>query len=211
MTDGTDVGDGESRGSPGPRVKVARLIDRHGLVGYGADLEARWTDPEDDWSLRGLATWFNTALVGAHLDEAGVPHTRRDPGETYRRLTDEDATEGERREVEARLVRDGVDVETLRDEFVSHQAVHTYLRKHRGASAPSVSDEEQLARDRERLERLRSRAVAVTEETVDRLQRTDRLTLGTFSAFVDVQVLCEGCGRQYEVSDLIEAGGCDCR
>nr|WP_254546523.1 rod-determining factor RdfA [Halomarina sp. BND7] len=94
---------------------------------------------------------------------------------------------------------------------MTHRAVHSHLRKVRGASAPTTSDDERLRKDRDRLERLRNRTVAATEETVDRLSRTDRLGIDSFSVFVAVQVVCEDCGTRYEASDLLRAGGCDRR
>ncbi|MFC7157397.1 rod-determining factor RdfA [Halomarina halobia] len=212
MTDTPNDDEGPSeRRRPGPRNKVVRVIEAYGLGDTGARLEAEWTAPEDGRSLRELADWFNRRVLETALADAGVPPSERDVAETYRLLSDDDVTGGERRQVEARLERTGVDVESLRRDFVTHQAIHSYLTKVRGASAPTTSDEGQLRKDRDRLERLRNRTFAVTEETVGRLSRTDRLALDSFSVFVNVQVVCEDCGTRYEASELLRAGGCDCR
>jgi hypothetical protein len=52
--------------------------------------------------------------------------------------------------------------------------------------------------------------VTVTEGKLDQLRRSDEIVLGNARVFVDVNVLCEDCGAQYEVDELLDRGGCDC-
>jgi hypothetical protein len=44
---------------------------------------------------------------------------------------------------------------------------------------------------------------------VDQLER-DFVTYQAIRLFVSVDVLCEGCGSQYTIAELLERGGCDC-
>jgi hypothetical protein len=60
------------------------------------------------------------------------------------------------------------------------------------------------------LQRLTERVRSVADRSLTQLRDTGRLTLGEFRLFVDVSVLCEDCGSQYSVVELIRRGGCDC-
>jgi hypothetical protein len=73
------------------------------------------------------------------MSEAGLNPLDGEAANTYRLLTSDDVTSGERTKVERHLNRAGIDVEQLRSDLVSHQAVHTYLTKHRGVSLSSES------------------------------------------------------------------------
>jgi hypothetical protein len=131
----------------------------------------------------------------------------------YGLLTDDDVSGGVRIEAENRLKRNGIDVDDLRRNFVTHQAVHTYLTKYRGASKRRTKrgDEERLEKARETIRRLQSRLAAVTETTLNQLTNGSNFTLGTTSVFVDIRVLCEECGTQFSLPDLLANGGCDCQ
>lgn len=192
-----------------PRSKVARVIDRRGLDGLGADLERRWTRAEDRASLRTLARAFNLEVLEAALAEAGRSASRADVEHVYDVLTGDDVTEGTRVQKRRELERDGVDVERLDAEFVTHQAMHTYLREYREATLDR-SAENRVENARETLERLRSRTVAVTRETVERLRDTGRVEAGDLEVYVDVRVQCADCGADLDVATFLAEGGCDC-
>ena len=61
------------------------------------------------------------------------------------------------------------------------------------------------------MQRIRGRTLTVTEGKLEQLESRDHITLGNFRVFVDISVLCEDCGSQYEISDLLERCGCDCQ
>lgn len=204
------MADSNADGRPGPKPKVARLIEKYDLEGLGADLEARWTRTENRESLRSLADSFNERLLRAALSEAGIDTVAEDVSHLYDLLRGETGSRGERTQVERRLEREGIDVATLTDEFVSYGAVRTYLTGYRDVDPPSKTDDhgrEDVART---VEGLRQRTVSVTESKLERLRESDRLDLGPHRVLADVQVLCEACGKQYDVVDLLESGGCDC-
>lgn len=195
-------------------TKVRRVIDRYELSGLGDELAARWVgDGYDRESLRSLADRFNRRVLAAGMEAAGLTPLDGEVDNTYRLLTDDKVSAGMRTQVERRLERDGVDIEELRTDFVSHQAVHTYLTDDREIDPPGDDESaaDRLERDRETIQRLQSRLEAVTENTLDRSAATDRLAVGEFSVLVDVQVVCSDCEKTYEIADLFEVGGCDCR
>lgn len=194
-------------------TKVARLIDRYGLDGYGEELERRWTgDGYDRESLRDLADRFNRQVLEAKMREAGMNPLAGEVDNMYDLLTDDTVSVGVQTEARRRLERAGVDIEELRSEFVSHQAVHTYLRETRGASRSrnEESPEEKLERGQETIQRLASRVEAVTGNTVDRLDAAGVITLSDPAVLVEITVLCEACGTQYEISELLEGRHCAC-
>ncbi|MXR21637.1 rod-determining factor RdfA [Halobacterium bonnevillei] len=193
------------------RCKVGRLIESYGLDGEGDRLERRWLgDGVERASLRTLADEFNQALLASALDDAGVNPVEADLETTYRVLTDEDESEGARTQKRLELSRDGVDVDTLLSDFVSHQAVHTYLRDYRGVERPESEDSEQLERDIETLRRLQSRAESVTADAVERSANTGRIDVGNADVLVNVRVFCQDCGADYDAEELLRRGGCEC-
>lgn len=201
--------DGQSR-----RIesKVARLIEEYGLgQQFGDQLEARWTaDGDERDSLRTLADRFNRRLLEAAAADAGLSTVDGESANLYRLLTDDDVSGGNRTEARRRLEQAGVDVDQLERDFVSYQAIRSYLTEYRNAE---YTDEREQARpDRvvQTLQRLTERVRSVADRSLTQLRDTGRLTLGEFRLFVDVSVLCEDCGSQYSVVELIRRGGCDC-
>ena len=201
----TDDRSGSGRGR---RSKVVRLIEEYGLDSVGDELERLWTAEEDRRSLRQLATYFNQRLLERALERADVRPLDGEVENTYRLLTD-DADNADRTRVRRRLERDGLDVEALEADFVTYQAVRTYLQKHRGAEyTPDETDP--IEREITNVQRLRGRVDSVTEGKLEQLRSGGHLDIGSFRTFVDVRVVCEDCNTQFDVVDLLERGRCEC-
>lgn len=193
------------------RCKVGRLIESYGLDGEGDRLERRWLgDDVEAASLRELADEFNRELLAAAMDDADRNPVAADLETTYQILTGDAESEGARTQKRLELSRDGVDVDQLVTDFVSHQAVHTYLRDYRGVERQTGSDEDQLESDIETLRRLQSRAESVTADAVERSANTGRIDVGAFDVLVNVRVFCQDCGADYDAEELLGRGGCDC-
>jgi hypothetical protein len=194
-----------------PSSKVARLLEEYDLDGLGADLEARWTgDGIDRMSLRDLAEFFNKRLLEQALLDAGMSSLESDLDGTYQHLTGEDVSTGVRTEARSRLERHGIDVDALESDFVTYQAIRSYLKEWRGAEYEGVSDTEKLEKDLETIQRLLTRTHSVAEHRIELLRDTDRLALERFEVLLDAQALCQECGTQYSLAELFERGGCDC-
>lgn len=201
----------DGRADDRPRSKVARLIREYDLEGFGAEMEAYWTgDGVERRSLRDLADMFNRRLLEQALLDAGMTALDGEIDEYYGILHGETDSEAVRAETRSRLEAAGVDVEGLTADFVTYQAVRSYLREHRGAEYEGRTDEQQIESDRETIERLVNRAVRVTEKTIRRLRDTGRIGLGEFRVLLEPRVLCQDCGSQYSVRELLDRGGCDC-
>ena len=191
--------------------KVSRLIDEYNLSGMGERLIEYWTREGDDGhSLRDLADYFNRELLRATMESAGMTTLDGEVANTYRLLTADDVSTGVRTQAETTLERNGIDPDRLQQDFVSHQAIHTYLTKHRGVERPSEPTEDRVGKTEETIQRLRSRLVAVAEKRLRSLRDTGTITLGTFSVLVDVRVVCEDCGTHADVRTLFDDGRCAC-
>ena len=118
-----------------PRTKVARVIREYGLEGLGARLEEAWTGVSGERrSLRDLAEEFNEAVLEAALRDAGGSPLDFEVSGTYESLQSDSNPEVTR--ARRRLEREGVAPESLERDFVTHQAIHTYLRNERDATLP---------------------------------------------------------------------------
>lgn len=191
--------------------KIGRVIADRGLGDIGTVLERRWTaEDHEGMSLRELADFFNQRVLRSAMEDAGMQVLDGEAENLYELLTGDDVSVGSRVQAERRLEREGLDVDALTLDFVSHQAVHTYLRKYRGASAPASNTTEGTDSERTTIQRLRNRLVAVVTNSLTSLRAKGRLTLGEFDVFVNIQVRCDDCGTQLTVSELFETGGCEC-
>lgn len=195
--------------SGGRRSKVRRLIEEYGLQGIGADLERDWTADQDRRSLRELADYFNRHLLESTFDSVGVQHLDSEIKNTYRLLNDDDVSSADRMRIRRRLEREGMDIDALEENFVTYQAIRTYLKDFRGAEyTPNQTDP--LEREAANIQQLRGRIAAVTEGKLEQLRNSDRLNLGKFRTLAEIQVICEECNTQFDAVELLERGGCDC-
>jgi hypothetical protein len=193
------------------RSKVERLLVEYGLGGLGDELERYWTidDPDERRSLRDLADLFNRRLLEAALVGAGADVLGGEVGNTYRLLTADEVSPRDQTRIHRRLEREGIDVDRLVSDFVSYQAIRTYLTEYRDVEhTESSGSRRQRAIDT--VQRLRGRLATVTEERLESLRSAGELTLGEFRLIVSVRVICEDCGTRAEFTTLLEDGGCDC-
>lgn len=193
--------------------KVSRVIRDYELIGLGEELERRWLGVDDDrQSLRDLADYFNRQVLETALNGAGGQLIDGEIENHYRLLTCDDVSASARTQAETRLERLGIDVEALRHDFVSHQAVHTYLTDVREASLceDEPTDVDVIQSRQEIILRLRNRLVAVTERSLEALRDAGYISLGSFDAMVSVTVYCDDCGSSYDLANLLRRRACDC-
>ena len=192
------------------RYKIERIAGKYKLAGITDELFELSTRAEDSLSLRDLATYFNERVLQAAMEDADLDPLDGEAKNTYRLLTEESVSSGVRTETRKKLERNGIDVDQLEADFVTYQAVRTYLRNARGVEYDQQTDEERVETVAESIMRLKNRTTTVTEGKLDQLRRTDRIALGEFRVLLDLRVFCESCGTQYEVGELLDRGGCEC-
>lgn len=203
----------ESSSGPGPRGKVGRLIEEYDMEEVGEYVVGRWTseDPDERLSLRALADEFNIRLLEVRLTEVDSAPVAGTVERYYKSLTDSEVSSGVRTEVRRTLEQAGIVVEELMDEFVTRQAIHTYLTKTRGVSPPTKDSSITSSAVRETINRLQERVRQVTASRLERLRSAGGVTLGEFRVLVDVQVYCGDCGTQKTLSNLLADGSCECK
>lgn len=191
-----------------PATKVARVIREYDLDGIGRRLEEEWTGVSGErTSLRDLADEFNQAVLEAALRRAGGAPLDFEVVGTYESLRSDAGPEVNR--ARRRLEREGVDPETVEGDFVTHQAIHTYLTKDRGATLPE-NDVDPVDRKVETVEKLQGRVSVVTEKAVSSLASSGALDHDEYEILVDVRAVCPECGSDYAAGELFRRGGCDC-
>ena len=192
--------------------KVGRVIESYELDDLGGDLEQRWTaDGDERWSLRDLADFFNKQVLRSVLERREQQPSEAEIQNVYRNLTDEEIGPPVRTQTKRTLQRNGVDVDQLLQDFVSHQAIHTYLTKYRNTAPPPTGTGDDPAETVERaINRLQSRTAAVVASNVERLCSTGDLSVTDPDVLVSVEVFCSACGASKTIGRLLEEGGCDC-
>ncbi|WP_336345926.1 rod-determining factor RdfA [Halalkalicoccus ordinarius] len=201
---------GSSSADESPTTKVARLLQKYGFDGLGDEIERRWTGQTGKRdSLRTLADLFNQRILQQAMENNGMQPLEGEVENVYELLTGDDVTSGTRTETETRLRQRGIDIEELRGDFVTYQAIRTYLKGVRGVEYnPEETDSVETARAS--FDRLVGRTTAVVEQKLRSLASTGKLTLGAPRVRTTVSVYCEECETQYDVTALLARGGCDC-
>lgn len=191
-----------------PRSKVGRVIDAYGLEGIERQLADRWTRDENRYSLRDLAEFFNKRVLESALADAGVDTLEGELDNMYRLLT-EDVSGGTRVQARRRLERAGIDVDALEEDFVSYQAIRTYLTKYQDVEYER-DDTDPVENSRDRILRLQGRTQTVSASELEALASRDHISLGDFDVFVNVNVYCNDCETQVSIEDLLADRACDC-
>ncbi|ELY50961.1 rod-determining factor RdfA [Natronolimnohabitans innermongolicus] len=208
MTDRSQSADVE----PTCGCKLGRVAAEHGLSTLDDDLVAYWTgDGDDQMSTRQLATHVNQRVLEAALDEADIIPKDGEVENTYRLLTDDDVSSGTRVQTRNELRRDGVPIDDVESNFVSHQTVYNHLTGCLETELETPSDEERIERSADKLGALQNRTAAVTTDTVEQLTRNDVVDIGDFNVTVSVTVTCEDCLQEYPIRTLLEERSCGCQ
>lgn len=192
------------------QTKVAKLITKYELEGTGDEFERMWTTSGDDRrSLRELAEIFNKRILRSAIKDAETTPLSTDVDDIYLRLQGEKGTSADRTRIQRRLEREEIDVETLQSDFVTYQAIRSFLKEERDAEYnPSQNP---IERDENSIQQLRNRTIRVTETKLDGLAKNDQIELGSYEVSVDINVFCEDCGRQFDAIEVLDRKGCDCK
>lgn len=77
-------------------------------------------------------------------------------------------------------------------DFVSQQAIQTYLIEHRGAEY-NLEGTDPFKRESTNIQQLRRRIISVADGKFEQLQKNEDIQLGEFGILVDSQVVYENC------------------
>ena len=202
------TGEGGKRKPEMPTNKVDRVLREYDLTDLGDELERAWLGKgEEQASTRELADLFNRRVLRAAIEENESFEVIDDTEYLYRTLIGD--SQGDSTLLRSRLKQRGVEVEAVMNDFISHQTVYRYLRNHRNVERKTPSPDQRVEDAIETVQRLQGRTTAVTKQTVESFRDSGSISLGQFSVFTEVQILCEDCGQSYDAAELLEEG-CDC-
>lgn len=181
---------------------MCRVVDERGLEGYDERLLAAWRgESRSRKGYRTLARELNVTLLRREMDVVGLPTLGDEAASKYDRLRGEDATA---EEVARVLEREGIDVEALREDFVSYGVVRTHIRECLGAEydpAPSGGWEgDAVAVARERA------AGTAAEAASAAAGRGDLAAGGDLVVHVDVEVECTACRARVDLDRALRRG-----
>lgn len=186
--------------------KVGTLIQTYGFDDLDETLERSWR--EEGVSVRQLARDVNERVLGRTLEDAGIEFIGAELETTYDLLEGSTVSDAARIEKRRQLGREGVDVEELEDQFVSHQTVYRHLTACLGLEYERTPADTDTALDQIRA--VQHRTVTVADDRVDRLAANGGLDHDDYQVIVDVTLTCEHCGNYYELGELFSKGGCGC-
>lgn len=191
-----------------PRTKVERVLKKYDLTEMGERLEAEWTGISGErTSLRDLADNINKQILKTELQKTGSSPPDFETEGTYEVLRHDSGSEEIR--ARRRLERRGIDVDTLSQDFVTHTAVHTYLREERGASLPS-DNRDPIEAKVEMINKVKGRIEAVSESAIQSLVNADELERDDYDLLVDIRAICPSCGKDTPIDEFFRNGGCEC-
>ncbi|MFB6108352.1 MAG: rod-determining factor RdfA [Haloplanus sp.] len=192
--------------------KVDTLVQRHGLTvpdpGYGSVdefLVARWTgsDGRSAEGYKSLTEWFNKRLLKRRYEAAGRDAVSVHLDRDYEVIVGE--ADVDRDELAADLATDGLDVDDLREEFVSWSTMRHHLKgcldaEKETRSATTDWETESVAMARERTEE-KARSVLSSLASKARLPNADRAEVE-----VQVKLTCPECSVRVPFEEAVDRG-----
>lgn len=168
-------------------------------------LLTRWTgaDGNESAGYRRLTAWFNKQLLRTAYDEHGRDTTGNRVETDYEALSGDD--ELLREEVRDDLAADGIDADSLQQDFVSWSTMRTHLKR--------CLDGEKVARaadtewQRRSVEIAKNISKSKVHEALPSLSKSGQLAGGA-DANVEIQVLlsCPECPTRIPFSDALDRG-----
>lgn len=198
---------------PSERVcscKVTSVASRWNFEDVHDELERRWST--EGASVRDLTDEFNRRVLRAGFEESDRTPIDGEIDNLYRVLTDDDVDAGSRTQARERMRHSGIPIEEIEKQFISHQTLYRHLRDCLAVSRESGNgtNGERIEEWRERIRALQGRTATVADRGVEQLNAHGAVDIGSFDVIVDINVICNDCGRFYEFDDLLEGGTCEC-
>lgn len=187
--------------------KIGRHIKNYSLHSVNQTFEDQWQGTnEERASTRELTKKFNQLLLQKAMEDMGVNYLDGEIENIHRLLTADSVSNGTKLKAKKRLERDGIDVDQLEADFVSHQTVYRHITNCLGIEhSKSESDPKSVCENKVRA------LIARTENVIgDSIRRLDSLDKRRYNVLVSINVACSNCGTVYAVDEMIEEGGCDC-
>lgn len=196
--------------------KIGRKIEQYGLDDLNDDLRRERFD--NAASLRELADLINRRILETEIQDTGTDLTNVAYGAVnpddalaavYEALTNDDAPADREARVRTRLEQNGVNIERVESDWITHPTVRSHLNECLGIDT-SRSAQITPTDSMNTIEWARTRCSQIIEQTVVRLIRSGHITISDFEVSVDIRVECTDCGRVYRPTELLKRGSCNC-
>lgn len=192
--------------------KIDILVDRYELDERESRYESlddrlltRWTgaDGNESSGYRQLTEWFNRQLLRTLYDEYGRDTTGNQVENDYDALTGDD--ELLREEVRDAISADGIDADSLQQDFVSWSTMRTHLKN--CLDGEKVVGESDTDWQRQSVEIAKSISKSKVRDALPSLSKSGRLSGGE-DANVEIQVLlsCPECPTRIPFNDALTRG-----
>ena len=187
--------------------KIGRTIAEYELSDVNSRLASEWQDGK---SVRRLTEEFNKEIVESVLTAVNVSRVEWSRTPVYEALHTDELNDAKVLEIQRELDHAGVDVDELSSDLVSHQTVYRHLKQCLEASkGDDQSPEERRQKAKDTVHALQQRTELVTESTLNTLQSAGITDFTEIDVIVNIQVVCNTCGRSMDFRSAIH-GGCDC-
>lgn len=186
--------------------KLCHILGEYSLEPYEDRPVEQWTaDTGNRKGYRALAEELNVTLLRNEMDCAGLETLGDEAQSKYERLLDESVTGTE---VESVLLREGVPIEQLQDDFVSYGVVRTHFIDCLGLEPERTSGNWK----QEAISITSDRAEEKVSEAVRSLLNKGDLAVGAdISVHATIEIECEKCHTQVPVERALRRGHvCQC-
>jgi hypothetical protein len=193
------------------KPKLVTVLEKYDVPDLDEDLERMWVVDETH-SLRELADEVNVRILRAALRRTKLDLVDGEVENYYRLLQDDSIASGTRIDARRRLERVGIDVDELKEDFVTYQSVRTYMNSVCDItySKGERSAEERRERVLDQIQTVSGRHESVTESKIRELVSADALEIGAHEVSISTTVFCEECERPFDLDELLRRGSCNC-
>lgn len=194
-------------GSEKKGCKVCRVIEDRELTKMDERLVAHWKgDSVQRKGYRKLAKWLNVIILRRAMDRAGVPTLGGEAEAKYERLQGDDGTTAS--EVEGILSNEGIDVEGVRDDFVSYGVVRTHIKGCLDAEREHTENDWETRS----LEITKDHSETKASNAVKSLIKKGKIqTAGEVDVDVSIRIECEECQTRIPLGRALKRGRvCNC-
>ena len=184
--------------------KVSRVSRAYRLTGVDQELKRRY---ENGGTLHELAGYLNDRLTAVTLDEMEQP-PEAEPSTVRAAIAGDTSVAAPRRDdIRATLAAE-VDIEILKNSYISHETIRRHLNEHLEVSTSKggfdTFDEFETA--------LQNYQQQYENGVISALQRAGAKGLidGSQYRMFSTRVECQQCSKTYRLRELLENRGCSC-
>lgn len=189
-----------------PCCKIARVANDYNI----SDIDAKLTERREQGdSLRDLATYLNKQILSESLN-TGTREVVGDADSIYEVLNGNDVNRSRQVELRSKLDRNGIDIEAVERDFVSHQTVRNHLHDCKAIDTGRKTTVD-IDGAQKTIEWAQARSEGVIEQTLERLRNAGNVADTPTEVTLSVRVGCSACGQTHRIEDFLEQRGCDCQ